>query len=208
MVNTAVLVSGGGANLQAILDSYFFGQIPGCNLSAVISSVPDAYALTRAKNAGIRGFTVDASLFPNEASFNNAIFGKLKDLDTELVVLAGYRHELDRPTLRYFKNRIINIHPSLLPAFSEGSSYGLQVHQKVIEAGVKISGATAYFVTENDFGPIILQQAVAVDMDDTPQTLQRKVMEQAEWPILAQAVTLYCQGRLRVEGNRVRVLSE
>lgn len=205
MVKTAVLVSGGGTNLQAILDSYFFGQIPGCELTAVISSDPEAYALTRAKSAGIPGYVVDANLFPNASSFNNAVFGKLKDLDIELVVLAGFQYELDKPILRYFKNRVINIHPSLLPAFSEGSSNGLQVHKMVLEAGVKITGATAYFVSEAGFGPIILQEAVEVSDNDNPRTLQSRVMEQAEWKILPKALTLYCQNRLKIDNGRVRV---
>lgn len=206
MVKTAALVSGGGTNLQAILDSYFFGQIPGCELTAVISSDPEAYALTRAKTAGIPGYVVDVGLFPNSASFNNAVFGKLKDLDIELVVLAGFHHSLDKPILRYFKNRVIDVHPSLLPAFGEGPSYGLEVHKTALEAGVKITGATAYFVSETGFGPIILQQAVEVLETDSPRTLQSRVMEQAEWVILPKALTLYCQDQLRIENGRVRIL--
>ena len=209
MVKTAVLVSGGGTNLQAILDSYVFGEIPNCELTAVISSNPEAYALQRAEMAGIPSYVVDVSVFPNRQSFSNAILDKLRDLDIELVVLAGFLYVLDSPVVNHFRNRMINIHPSLIPAFCGDGCYGLRVHQQALDYGAKISGATAHFVTEVcDAGPIILQKAVEIHEDDTPKTLQRRIMEEAEWKILPQAIKLYCQGRLSVEGRIVHIAPE
>ena len=159
MVKTAVLVSGGGTNLQAILDAHIFGELKNCELTAVISSNPQAYALTRAENAGIPTYIVDQSIFPNRESFTEAIRKKLVDLDIELVVLAGFTYVLKPPLIRQFKNRIINIHPALIPSFCGDGYYGLHVHEAALAYGVKISGATAHFVTEEtDNGPIILQK--------------------------------------------------
>jgi phosphoribosylglycinamide formyltransferase-1 len=204
MVKTAVLVSGGGTNLQAIIDARIFGEIKNCELTAVISSNPTAYALSRAEFAGIPTFIVDSSLFANRASFSEAVRRKLIELDIELVVLAGFMYILDPPLIREYKNRIINIHPSLIPSFCGDGFYGLRVHEAVLEYGVRLSGATAHFCTdEADEGPIILQKAVAVRGDDTPKTLQRRIMEEAEWKILPEAISLYCEGRLTVEGRRV-----
>lgn len=209
MVKTAILVSGGGRNLQAIIDSRLFGEIPNCDLAAVIASDPAAYALTRAQAAGIDCFVVDRELFPNDQSFNEAIFHKLRDLDIELVVLAGFVHRLSETIIRYWKNRIINVHPSLLPAFSGENMGGTAPHRAAIEAGVRLTGATAYFVSETPHtGPIILQQAVPVYPEDTPDLLQKRVMEQAEWSVLPQAVALYCAGALSVEDGRVKLLEQ
>lgn len=209
MVKTAVLVSGGGTNLQAILDSYVFGEIPNCELTAVISSNPEAYALQRAEMAGIPSYVVDVSVFPNRQSFSNAILDKLRDLDIELVVLAGFLYVLDAPVVNAYKNRIINIHPSLIPAFCGDGCFGLRVHKLALEYGVKVSGATAHFVTEEcDAGPIIIQKAVDIREDDTPKTLQRRIMEEAEWKILPLAIKLFCQGRLSVEGRIVHIAPE
>ncbi len=206
MVKTAVLVSGGGRNLQSIIDSRLFGEIPNCDLAAVISSAPDAYALRRAQSAGIDCFVVDRELFPNDSSFNEALFHKLRDLDIELVVLAGFVHRLADNIIHFYKNRIINVHPALMPAFSGPDMGGCAPHQAAIEAGVRLSGATAYFVSETPcMGPIILQQAVPVYFEDTPALLQERVMEQAEWSILPQAVALYCAGVLSVENGRVKI---
>lgn len=209
MVKTAVLVSGGGTNLQAIIDAHIFGEIPNCELTAVISSNPEAYALTRARLNHIPVYVVDAHVFPNRQSFCNAILGKLKDLDVELVVLAGFMYVLEPPVVAHFKNRIINIHPALIPSFCGNGYYGLRVHRAALEYGVKLSGATAHFVTDEcDAGPIIIQKAVEVKEGDTPQILQRRIMEKAEWEILPDAIKLFCQGRLRVEGRIVHILPE
>ena len=206
MVKTAVLVSGGGTNLQAILDSLIFDEIKNCELTAVISSNPNAYALVRAKNSNIPTYVVDRSSFPNRRTFTDAIVDKLKDLDIELVVLAGFLYVLTPRFVSTFENRVINIHPALIPAFCGDGYYGLHVHEKVLEYGAKITGATAHFVSEiTDAGPIILQKAVEVKEDDTPETLQRRVMEEAEWQILPRAISLYCEGRLSVEGRIVHI---
>ena len=209
MTKTAILVSGGGTNLQAILDAHLFGELPGCELTAVISSNPEAYALERARRANVPAYVVDVHSFPNRASFCNALRGKLEDLDIELVVLAGFLYVLDAPTVNRFKNRIINIHPALIPSFCGDGCYGLEVHRRALAYGVKVSGATAHFVTEEcDAGPIILQKAVPAEEGDTPQTLQRRIMEQAEWRILPEAVKLFCQGRLTVDGRNVHIAPE
>ena len=209
MVKTAVLVSGGGTNLQAILDSMIFDEIKNCELTAVISSNPNAYALVRAQNAGIPSYVVDISLFPNRRTFTDAIIDKLRDLDIELVVLAGFLYVLSPRFVSCFENRVINIHPSLIPAFCGDGYYGLHVHEKVLEYGAKITGATAHFVSaETDTGPVIIQKAVAVLEGDTPEILQRRVMEEAEWQILPKAISLYCEGRLTVEGRVVHIREE
>lgn len=206
MVKTAVLVSGGGTNLQAILDCMVFDEIKNCELTAVISSNPNAYALVRAKNANIPGYVVDVSLFPNRRTFTEAIIDKLRDLDIELVVLAGFMYVLSPRFVSCFENRVINIHPSLIPAFCGDGYYGLHVHEKVLAYGAKITGATAHFVSaETDTGPVIIQKAVEVHEDDTPETLQRRVMEEAEWQILPKAISLYCEGRLSVDGRVVHI---
>ena len=209
MVKTAVLVSGGGTNLQAIIDAHIFGEIKNCELTAVISSNPEAYALERAKNAGIPSYVIDVDIFPNRASFTEAVLKMLMDLDIELVVLAGFMYVLDEPFIRQFRNRVINIHPSLIPAFCGEGYYGLKVHKMALDYGVKVTGATAHFATEEaDAGPIILQRAIPIEPDDTPETLQRRVMREVEWKILPEAVSLFCEGRLRVEGRVVRILEE
>lgn len=206
MVRTAVLVSGGGSNLQAILASQLFGEIQNCELVAVISSNPGAYALDRARAAGIEVSVVDVATFPTKRTFNTALMQKLGDLDVELVVLAGFMQVLQRPICKEYENRIINVHPSLIPAFCGPGHYGLHVHQQVLDHGVKVSGATVHFVTEEvDGGPIILQKAVDVLADDTAKTLQQRIMEQAEWEILPRAIDLFCRGKLIVEGRRVRI---
>jgi phosphoribosylglycinamide formyltransferase-1 len=207
VVKTAVLVSGGGSNLQAIIDARIFGEVKNCELAAVISSNPDAYALQRAEFAGIPSYVVDRKIFANRASFSEAVHKKLEDLDIELAVLAGFMHILGPPLIRAYRNRVINIHPALIPAFSGPGCYGIRVHEAALEHGVKVTGATAHFcVSEADAGPIILQKAVEVRGDDTPLSLQRRVMEEAEWKILPAAVSLYCEGRLEVDGRAVKIL--
>jgi phosphoribosylglycinamide formyltransferase-1 len=206
LVKTAVLVSGGGTNLQALIDANIFGELKNCELAAVISSNPDAYALTRAERAGIPSYVVDISIFPNRASFCDALLKKLQDLDIELVVLAGFLYVLTPAFVKEFPNRMINIHPALIPSFCGDGYYGIHVHEKALEYGVKISGATAHFVTTaTDSGPIILQKAVEVEENDTPKTLQQRIMEKAEWIILPKAVSLFCEGRLEVNGRVVHI---
>jgi phosphoribosylglycinamide formyltransferase-1 len=203
MVKTAILVSGGGMNLQAVIDAHLFGEIPNCELTAVISSDPEAYALVRARSASIPAFVVDRSLFPNASSYNTALLQQLEDMDIELVVLAGYGQPVGGVILRAYENRIVNTFPGLMPAFADCDGMTLAPYEAALRAGVKLSGATAYFVTADVGGPIILQQAVEVWEGDTPKTLQRRIMEQAEWRILPQALALYCQGLLRVENGIV-----
>jgi phosphoribosylglycinamide formyltransferase-1 len=206
MVKTAVLVSGGGTNLQAIIDANLFGEIKNCDITAVISSNPEAYAIERAQYAGIPVYVVDRSIFPNRLSFTKALLEKLLDLETELVVYAGFNYILGPQLIKAYENRIINIHPSLIPSFCGEGFYGLRVHEAVLAQGVKVTGATAHFATEiPDDGPIILQQAVRVLEDDTPQTLQRRVMEEAEWKILPEAISLFCERRLVLDGRTVRI---
>jgi len=206
MVKTAVLVSGNGTNLQAIIDANHSGGIKNCELSVVISSKPDAFAVKRAETANIPVFIADRSTFPDRLSFTNAILGKLQELDIELVVYAGFNFILDTPLTDAYRDRMINIHPTLIPSFCGMGYYGLRVHEAVLAHGVKLSGATAHFVNEiADDGPIILQKAVAVHEDDTPETLQRRVMEEAEWKILPEAISLFCEGRLEIDGRIVRI---
>jgi len=206
MVKTAILVSGGGTNLQAIIDANLFGEIKNCDLTAVISSSPDAYALERAKYAGIPAYVVDRSVFPGRGSFTRAVLNKLQDIDIDLVVYAGFNFILDPPIIKAYQNKIINIHPSLIPSFCGPGYYGLRVHEAVLAHGVKVTGATAHFASEiADDGPIILQKAVPILEDDTPSTLQRRVMEEAEWEILPRAISLFCEGRLEIDGRIVHI---
>lgn len=206
MVRTAVLVSGDGTNLQAIINALNYGKIKNCHLAAVISSKPNAFALTRARNAGIPTYVVDYKNFTSRRAFNEAILEKLRSLDIELVVLAGFLVVLGSPVLEAYENRIINVHPSLVPAFCGEGYFGIRVHEEVLNYGVKITGATVHFATADpDKGPIILQKAVPVLEGDTPKTLQRRVMEECEWKILPEAVSLYCEGRLEVVGRIVHI---
>ncbi|MBR2717336.1 MAG: phosphoribosylglycinamide formyltransferase [Oscillospiraceae bacterium] len=205
MVKTAVLVSGGGTNLQAIMDAHLFGEIPNCELTAVISSDPEAYALIRARSANIPAYVIDRTMFPNNASYSTALLQKLEDLDIELVVLAGYVQPISGSILRAYENKIINVFPSLLPAFGSTNGATLEPYEEALRAGVKLSGATAYFVTAEPAGPIILQQAVEVWEGDTAKTLQRRIMEEAEWKILPRALALFCQGNLHVEDGVVHI---
>ena len=202
MVRAAALVSGDGAKLQAILDSMYFKEIPDFELVAVISSAKDVYAMKRALNAGVPAYVVDPELFPNSTSHSMAIANKLRDMDIELVILAGY--DLPLGVVPYqFKNRIIGTFPALYPAFEDTEG---DIQRAVLERGVKVTGATAYFAdADGRVGSIILQRAVEVKPDDTPETLGRRVLEEAEWRILSQAVGLYCAGKLSVRGNRVLI---
>jgi len=206
MVKTAVLVSGGGANLQAIIDANIFGELRNCELTAVISSNPEAYAVERARYADIPVFIVDCSIFPNRTSFTKAMLEKLQDLEIELAVFAGFNYILGPNLIKAYKNKIINIHSSLSPSFCGPGLYGSRVHEAVLEHGVKITGATAHFATENaNDGPIIMQKAVPVYESDTPNILQRRVMEEAEWKILPEVISLFCERRLEVKGRIVHI---
>lgn len=207
MKRIAVLVSGGGTNLQALIDAQHSGLIEGGEIAAVISSNPDAFALERAAKAGIPGYVVSRKQFDSNRAMTAALVERLQALHIDLVVLAGFMTILTEEMMQAFPNAVINVHPALIPAFCGEGCYGLHVHEKALEYGVKLSGATVHFVSEEcDGGPIILQKAVAVEEDDTPETLQRRIMEQAEWKLLPQAVSLFCQNRLRVEGRLVRIL--
>ncbi len=207
MTKIAVLVSGGGTNLQALLDAQARGDIPNGEITVVVSNVPGAYALERAAKAGVEGITVRKKDYPDTAAFCAALVEELQKRDIGLVVLAGFLSILDEHFVRSFENRIINIHPSLIPAFCGKGFYGLTVHERALERGVKVTGATVHFVNEGaDEGPIILQKAVDILPGDTPEVLQKRVMEQAEWKLLPQAVALFCQGKLKVEGRRVDIL--
>ena len=202
MVRAAALVSGDGARLQAILDSMYFKEIPDFELVAVISSARDVYAMKRALNAGIPAYVVDPELFPNMTSHSMAVANKLKDMDIELVILAGY--DMPLGVIPYqFKNRIIGTFPALYPAFAEEEG---DIQRAVLERGIKVTGATSYFAdADGRVGSIILQRAVEVRQDDTPETLGRRVLEEAEWRLLSQSVSLYCSGRLKLHGNRVLI---
>ena len=188
MTNIAVLVSGGGTNLQALLDAQSRGELPGGRISLVVSSKPGAYALERAGRAGVEAVTVARGDYPDTDAFCAALLDVLAAHDTGLVVLAGFLSILNGAFIAAYENRIINVHPSLIPAFCGKGYYGLKVHEAALERGVKVTGATVHFVNEGaDEGPIILQKAVDVLPGDTPETLQKRVMEEAEWKLLPRA---------------------
>ena len=200
----AVLVSGGGTNLQALIDAQGRGELVNGELAAVLSSSPDAYALERAKRAGIPGYVLPRG---DARAVTAALVERLRELDIDLVVMAGFMTIVTEELFQAYPNAVLNIHPSLIPSFCGVGCYGLHVHEKALAYGVKVSGATVHFVTEEcDAGPIVLQKAVEVLPDDTPETLQRRIMEQCEWKLLPRAVSLFCQGRLNVEGRKVTVL--
>ena len=206
MVRVAVLVSGGGTNLQALIDAQNRGEIIGGEIAAVIASKPTAYALERAKNAGIPAFVIARKDYADAREMTRAYVEKLKELKIDLVVLAGFMTILTEELVQAYPNAIMNVHPALIPSFCGKGFYGLHVHEKALEYGVKLSGATCHFVTEEcDAGPIIMQKAVEVKSDDTPETLQHRIMEQAEWKILPASVSLFCQGRISVNGRSVHI---
>ena len=208
MVRIAVLVSGGGTNLQALIDAQGRGEIPDGEIAAVISSSPDAFALERAKKAGIPGYVIDRKAFASNQAMTVALTQQLKELDIGLVVLAGFLYILTPELIDAYPNAILNVHPALIPSFCGEGFYGLHVHEAALAYGVKVTGATVHFVSEDcDGGPIVLQQAVPIEEGDTPEMLQRRVMEQAEWNILPRAVALFCAGKLRVEGRTVHMIN-
>ena len=207
MVRIAVLVSGGGTNLQALIDAQSRGELKNGRIAAVLSSRPDAYALERAARAGIPGYVVARKDFASNREMTVALVDKLRELNIGLVVLAGFLHILTGEMVAAFPNAILNVHPALIPSFCGAGFYGLRVHQAALDYGVKVTGATVHLVNEvPDGGEILLQKAVDVLEGDTPEVLQRRVMEQAEWHILPQAVSLFCEGRLCVEGRIVHIL--
>lgn len=208
MLKLAVMVSGGGTNLQAILDAIQSGRITNAGVVQVISNSTKAYALKRAAKAGIPATCITRKQFPVPEQFNKALLQTLQASGADLVVLAGCLVVIPQCVVDAFPNRIINIHPALIPSFCGTGCYGLKVHERVLERGVRITGATVHFVDGGtDTGPIILQKAVEVRQDDTPEILQRRVMEQAEWIILSQAIHLIANGCVQVQGNRV-IISE
>lgn len=205
----AVFVSGGGTNLQALLDAQKRGELTGGEIVAVISSKEGAYALERAAQAGVPGEVVPRRDYPDHRAYSLTLLERCRAWKADLIILAGFMHILTEEFVNAFENAILNVHPALIPSFCGEGFYGLRVHERALEYGVKVTGATVHFVTaEPDGGPIIAQKAVAIREDDTPQTLQRRVMEEAEWKLLPQAAALFCQGRLRVEGRQVHILEE
>ena len=206
-MKTAVLVSGGGTNLQALIDAAGRGLIPHGTIALVISSREDAYGLQRAEKAGIPTAAVSLRRFPDREAFEDAVLDAVLASGAELIVLAGCLMIIPPKLIQAFPNRIINIHPSLIPSFCGKGYYGLKVHEKALERGVKVTGATVHFVDELiDNGPILLQKAVEVLADDTPETLQLRVMQQAEWVILPRAVDLIASGLVRVENGKAVIL--
>ena len=202
----AVLVSGGGTNLQALIDAQQSGRLQGGEIVAVLSSKAGVYALERAEKAGIPGYVVARKDFASNQTMTLALVEKLRSLSIDLVVLAGFMHILTPEMVAAYPNAILNVHPALIPSFCGKGAYGLHVHEQALAYGVKVTGATVHFVNEEpDGGPIVLQKAVAVREGDTPEVLQRRVMEEAEWIILPQAVSLFCQDRLTVEGRIVHI---
>jgi len=203
MLRILVCVSGGGTNLQAILDAIDEGTITNTEVAAVICNNAGAYALERAKNKGIEALCISPKSYPDRAAFHEAFLDKVKQINPDLIVLAGFLVAIPAAMIEAFPNRIINIHPSLIPSFCGVGFYGLRVHEAVLERGVKVTGATVHFVDSGmDTGPILLQKAVCVEQGDTPKQLQLRVMEEAEWQILPQAIDLIANGRVSVEGGK------
>lgn len=208
MLKVAVCVSGGGTNLQAIIDAIDNKTITNTEISAVISNNPGAYALERAKKHGIEAVCISPKEYADREAFNQAFLEKLDSYQADLVVLAGFLVVIPEIMVKKYKNRIINIHPSLIPSFCGTGYYGIKVHEGVLKRGVKVTGATVHFVDEGtDTGPIILQKAVLVKQDDTPEILQRRVMEEAEWKIMPKAIDLIANGKVKVIDHKV-VISE
>ena len=206
MLKLAVLVSGGGTNLQSIIDSIADGRITNAEIKVVISNNKNAYALERAAKAGIPAKALSPKDFTDREAFNDALLQALIDSEADIVVLAGCLVVIPPKIVEHFKNRIINIHPSLIPSFCGKDYYGLKVHEGVLNRGVKVTGATVHFVDDGtDTGPIILQKAVEVHQDDTPKSLQLRVMEEAEWVIMPRAIDLIANGKVKVEGGKALI---
>ena len=209
MLKVAVLVSGGGTNLQAILDAVDSGAITNAKVEVVISNNKNAYALERARNHGIEALCISPKDYETRDAFNEAFLEKLDSCQPDLIVLAGFLVVIPEKMIEKYRNRIINIHPSLIPSFCGTGYYGLKVHEGVLGRGVKVTGATVHFVDEGtDTGPIILQKAVEVHQDDTPEILQRRVMEQAEWISMPKAIDLIANGKVSVVDGKVRIAED
>ena len=206
MKNIVVLVSGGGTNLQALIDAQGRGELKNGKITCVISSNPNAYALERAKNNGIDTEVIRRKDFAEFKDYDTALTELLQSKNADVVVLAGFMTILGKKVIGAFENRIINIHPALIPSFCGEGYYGLKVHEEALKKGVKVTGATAHFVNEVcDGGPIIIQKAVEVKTGDTPEILQKRVMEQAEWKILPKAVSFFCEDKIKVIGNKTEI---
>lgn len=205
MLKIGALVSGGGTNLQAIIDSIESGDVPNAKVVTVISSKDGAYALERAKNHNINGICIKKKDFSDFDQYMQAMINHLESFEVDLVVLAGFMTVIGEKFIEKYRNRIINIHPALIPAFCGDGFYGLKVHEAALGKGVKVTGATVHFVNEEtDGGPIILQKAVYIDENDTAESLQQRVMEEAEWKIFPEAIKLISEGKIEVVGNKVR----
>lgn len=206
MKNIVVLVSGGGTNLQALIDAEKSGIIKGGRITCVISSKEGVYALERAAQNGIKSRVIPRKEYPDIASYTKAVTDALIEEKADLVVYAGFMTILDEQVVKAFPYKMMNVHPALIPSFCGKGFYGLRVHEAALEKGVKLSGATVHFVTEEcDGGPIIIQKAVPIENGDTPETLQRRIMEQAEWKILPEAVSLFCQDRIDIVDGKAYV---
>lgn len=206
MLRLAVLVSGGGTNLQALIDQIELSKLPGVSIEVVISNKAGVYALERAKQKNIPAVTILRKEYTDKEAYSAALLKLLESYQPDLVVLAGCLMIIPEQVIASYRNRIINIHPALIPSFCGQGYYGLKVHEAVLARGVKVTGATVHFVDEGtDTGPIILQKAVAVEQDDTPESLQQRVMEQAEWELLPEAVRLIAENRLVIENNLVKI---
>ena len=209
MLRVAVCVSGGGTNLQAIIDAIEAGKIENARIVRVISNNRNAYALTRAKTAGIEGVCVSPRDYENRDLFNRALLDSLEDVRPDLIVLAGFMVSVPACVIDAFRGRNINIHPALIPSFCGKGYYGLHVHERVLQRGAKVTGATVHFVDEDlDHGPILLQKAVEVKEGDTPEILQRRVMEEAEWILLPKAISLIAQGRVSIDESGITHIKE
>lgn len=206
MLKILVCVSGGGTNLQAIIDGIREGKITNTEIVGVISNNKNAYALQRAEENGIKACCISPKDYERREEFNRAFLAAVDEAAPDLIVLAGFLVVIPKEMIAAYRNRIINIHPSLIPSFCGTGYYGLKVHEGVLERGVKITGATVHFVDEGtDTGPIIMQKAVAVEEDDTPEVLQKRVMEQAEWVIMPKAIDMIANGQLTVENGKCRI---
>ena len=207
MLNIAVFVSSGGTNLQALIDAQDRGEIKNGKITFVLASNENAYALERAKKAGIESTVVNRKAYDTKADYDKAVLEALDGKNIDLIVLAGFLSILGEDLVNEYKNRIINIHPSLIPLFCGDGFYGKKVHTAVLNSGVKVTGATAHFVNEiTDGGAIILQKAVPVEQGDNEDILQYRVMRQAEWEILPKAVSLFCEGRIKINGNKTEII--
>lgn len=205
-MNIVVLVSGGGTNLQALIDAQKHGGLGCGKITCVIASKPGVYALTRAAENGIKGVVLERKLYPDVHSYSAALKKQLDEEKAELVVYAGFLTILDETVCDAYPYKMMNVHPALIPSFCGKGFYGLRVHEEVLKRGVKVTGATVHFVTnECDGGPIILQKAVEVHNSDTPDILQKRVMEQAEWVILPEAVRLFCEGKIKLENGKATI---